>query len=90
MGGTRPLSVSVVVPARNEAGNIEAAVLRTPEMGAWTELIFIEGHSKDNTWAEIQRVKAAYPERRIRIMQQTGRGKGNAVREAYGMPRAIY
>jgi SAM-dependent methyltransferase len=79
------LSVSVVVPARNEAGNIEAAVLRTPEMGAWTELIFIEGHSKDNTWAEIQRVKAAYPGKRIRILQQTGRGKGNAVREAYAI-----
>lgn len=85
IGGAQPLSVSVVVPARNEAGNIEAAVLRTPEMGAWTELIFIEGHSKDNTWAEIQRVKAAYPEKRIRILQQTGRGKGNAVREAYAI-----
>lgn len=81
----QPLSVSVVVPARNEAGNIEAAVLRTPEMGTWTELIFIEGHSKDNTWAEIQRVKATYPEKRIRILQQTGRGKGNAVREAYAI-----
>lgn len=79
----REYSVSVVIPARNEAGNIEAAVLRTPEMGRWTELIFIEGHSKDNTWDEIQRVKAAYPERRISIMRQTGKGKGNAVREAF-------
>lgn len=77
---TTPRSVSVIIPARNEAGNIEAAVLRTPEMGAGTELIFVEGHSRDDTWAEIQRVQRAYPERKIKIMQQTGRGKGDAVR----------
>ena len=72
--------VSVVIPARNEAGNIEAAVLRTPVMGAGTELIFVEGHSKDHTWAEIQRVAAKYPEKPIKLMQQTGKGKGDAVR----------
>ena len=77
------LSVSVVIPARNEAGNIEAAVKRTPAMGASTELIFIEGHSRDNTWEEIQRVALAHPDRRIKTMRQTGRGKGNAVREAF-------
>lgn len=82
---SQPLSVSVVIPARNEAGNIEAAVLRTPQMGAWTELIFIEGHSKDNTWAEIERVRAAHPDRRIVTLRQTGKGKGNAVREAYAV-----
>ncbi|GAB5560381.1 MAG: bifunctional class I SAM-dependent methyltransferase/glycosyltransferase family 2 protein [Synoicihabitans sp.] len=77
------LSVTVVVPARNEAGNIEAAITRTPLMGAWTEFIFIEGGSSDHTWEEIQRVQKAYPEHTIRIMQQTQRGKGNAVREAF-------
>lgn len=81
----KPLSVSVVIPARNEAGNIEAAVLRTPQMGAWTELIFIEGHSNDNTWDEIERVRTAYPDRRIVTLRQTGKGKGNAVREAYAV-----
>jgi SAM-dependent methyltransferase len=78
-----PATVSVIIPARNEAGNIEAAVRRTPEMGAGTELIFVEGHSRDNTWGEIQRVAAAHPERRIRIMQQTGKGKGDAVRAGF-------
>jgi SAM-dependent methyltransferase len=82
---TPPPSVSVVIPARNEAGNIEAAILRTPQMGAWTELIFVEGNSTDNTWAEIQRVKAAYPDRRIKILQQPGRGKGDAVRAGYAV-----
>ncbi|MBA4135779.1 MAG: glycosyl transferase [Opitutus sp.] len=76
-------TVSVVIPARNEAGNIEAAVLRTPELGAGTEIIFVEGNSTDHTWAEIQRVAAAHPERRIKIMQQPGRGKGDAVRTGF-------
>ena len=78
-------SVSVVIPARNESGNIEAAVMRTPDMGAWTELIFVEGHSRDDTWAEIERVKAAYPSRRIKTLRQTGSGKGNAVREGFAI-----
>lgn len=82
---TAPLTVSVVVPARNEAGNIEAAVLRTPDMGAGTELIFVEGHSTDNTWAEIERVAKAYPNRRIKTLRQPGRGKGDAVRAGFAV-----
>jgi SAM-dependent methyltransferase len=78
-------TVSVVIPARNEAGNIEAAVLRTPDMGAGTELIFVEGHSRDETWAEIQRVAARYPERKIKILQQPGKGKGDAVRAGFAV-----
>jgi len=83
--GTGPLTVSVVIPASNEAGNIEAAVLRTPEMGAGTELIFVEGHSKDNTWDEIERVAREHPERRIKILRQSGRGKGDAVRAGFAV-----
>ncbi len=76
-------SVTVVIPARNEAGNIEAAVRRTPRLGRHTEIIFIEGNSTDHTWSEIERVAAAYPDLDIKTMRQTGRGKGNAVREAF-------
>ena len=54
-------------------------------MGAWTEFIFIEGGSSDHTWSEIQRVKSAYPDLRIRTLQQSGKGKGNAVREAFAV-----
>jgi hypothetical protein len=82
--GSRP-SVSVVIPARNEAGNIEAAVRRTPLMGAGTEIIFVEGHSRDNTWDEIQRVARAFPARQIKILQQTGKGKGDAVRAGFAV-----
>jgi len=80
---SRPTStptVSVIIPARNEAGNIEAAVRRLPNMGGGTEIIFVEGHSRDDTWAQIQRIASEHPERLIKIMQQTGRGKGDAVR----------
>ncbi len=85
--GAKPLTVSVVIPARNEAGNIPAAVARTAEMGAGTEIIFVEGHSRDNTWAEIQRVAAENPQRKITILQQTGKGKGDAVRAGFAAAR---
>lgn len=77
-------SVSVIIPARNEAGNIHAAIKRMPKLGSHTEIIFIEGHSKDNTWQEIQRVaQEEAGQWDIVTMQQTGKGKGNAVREAF-------
>jgi SAM-dependent methyltransferase len=82
---TGPLTVSVVIPARNEAGNIEAAVRRTPDMGAGTELIFVEGNSKDNTWEEIERVARENPGRRIKTLKQPGRGKGDAVRAGFAV-----
>lgn len=79
----RDYSCTVVVPARNEAGNIEAAVRRTPEMGSHTEIIFVEGHSQDATWDEIQRVIQLFPERDIKALRQQSKGKGGAVREAF-------
>lgn len=72
--------VSVIVPARNEAGNIEQIFQRVPEMGGGTELVFVEGHSRDNTYAAIERAIARHPERRCQLMRQSGEGKGDAVR----------
>ena len=70
-------SVSVIVPARNEAGNIEAAILRTPAMGPDDELIFIEGNSTDDTWETICQMQQKYQSTRtIRIDRQEGKGKG--------------
>lgn len=83
MGSRGGPKVSVIVPARNEAGNIENAVRRTPELGAGTELIFIEGNSKDDTWERIQQAVAEHPERTLVALRQSGKGKGNAVREAF-------
>jgi glycosyltransferase involved in cell wall biosynthesis len=72
--------VSVVVPARNEAGNIQTLVQRVPDMGAGTELIFVEGHSSDETQAAIKNAIAENPQRDCRLYVQTGTGKGDAVR----------
>jgi len=78
---TGTLSVSVVIPARNEAGNITDAVRRIPQMGARTEIIFVEGQSRDDTWNKIQQVAHDHPG--IKILQQPGRGKGDAVRAGF-------
>ena len=73
-------TVSVIVPARNEAGNIADIFARTPDMGEWTELVFVEGHSRDNTYAVIEAEIAAHPMQRCQLIRQTGTGKGDAVR----------
>lgn len=75
----KPL-VSVIVPARNEAGNIAQIFARTPEMGAGTELVFVEGHSQDDTFSVIEQEIAAHPERKCQLHRQAGVGKGDAVR----------
>jgi len=76
-------SVSIIIPARNESGNIENAVKRIPGFGLHQEIIFIEGHSSDGTYEEMERVQASYPEKDVRLLRQAGKGKGNAVREAF-------
>jgi SAM-dependent methyltransferase len=80
--GPEPV-VSVIVPARNEAGNIENVVQRVPEMGAGTEIVFVEGHSRDDTHAAIEAAIARHPERRMRLLRQSGAGKGDAVRRGF-------
>jgi SAM-dependent methyltransferase len=77
--GPEPV-VSVVVPARNEAGNIRRIFEETPEMGGGTELIFVEGHSRDETWEAIEKEMKRWPHRRVKLFRQTGEGKGDAVR----------
>ena len=73
-------SVSIVIPARNESGNIQAIFARTPQMGSATELIFVEGHSKDDTFGMIQKTIAANSYTPSQLLQQTGIGKADAVR----------
>ena len=79
----KPPRVSVIVPARNEAGNIAEIFSRVPEMGAETELVFVEGHSKDNTFAEIESRISNNPDRKARLFRQAGSGKGDAVRTGF-------
>ena len=73
-------TVSVIIPARNESGNILPALERMPKLGSSTEVIFVEGHSKDNTWDEINRVCENYNGPfSLKKYRQEGKGKADAV-----------
>ena len=79
--------VSVVIAARNESGNIKALFERTPQMGRETELIFVEGHSKDDTYAAIEREIASHPSTPSLLLRQPGIGKADAVRAGFARAR---
>jgi SAM-dependent methyltransferase len=79
--------VSVIVPARNESGNIKAIFERTPKMGREIELVFVEGHSRDDTYAAIEREVAAHRSTPSQLLQQTGIGKADAVRLGFDRAR---
>ncbi|MFC1593833.1 glycosyltransferase [Candidatus Omnitrophota bacterium] len=78
---------TVVIPCRNEKGNIEAAITRTPDMGKHTEFIFVEGHSQDETLQECYRIQKAYPGRDIKVLVQDGKGKRDAVYKGFAHAR---
>lgn len=80
-------SATVLVPCRNERGNIEAAVTRLPRFCDELEIMFVEGGSSDGTWEEIQRVTAAHPDKTITAYKQPGKGKGDAVRKGFAKAR---
>lgn len=82
-----PATVSIIVPARNEAGNIEPLVKRIPPFGSHTEIIFVEGHSKDNTLIKIREVQKKYSSLDIKVFVQSGEGKGDAVRKGFDKAR---
>jgi SAM-dependent methyltransferase len=89
--GVRPrdeaVSVSIVVPARNEAGTIPDLFRRLPRMAADQEVIFVEGHSRDNTYHVLEEAIAAQDQWPCRLMRQPGEGKGDAVREGFAAAR---
>jgi glycosyltransferase involved in cell wall biosynthesis len=75
--------VTVVIPARNEAGNVPNIFERTPKMGKELELIFVEGHSKDNTYDVIREYIESHPQVRAKLFHQEGIGKADAVRKGF-------
>ena len=80
-------AVSVVVPARNEAGNIAEIFRRVPEMGAGTELILVEGNSTDGTYEAIEQALSVHRDRNAKLLRQPGKGKGDAVRAGFSVAR---
>lgn len=81
------VSASVIVPCRNEAGNVAAAVDRTPRFCDDLEFIFVEGHSSDDTFGAVERVIATHPDVDIKLVRQDGTGKGDAVRKGLALAR---
>ena len=76
----RPRSASVIIPCRNERGNIESAITRMPRFCDDIEIIFVEGHSVDRTYEEAERVRDRYAEQwDIKLLRQNGSGKADAV-----------
>ena len=81
-------SVSVIVPVRNEAGTIDRILETIPVMGTATEVVFVEGHSRDGTWERVQRACTEYRgPLTVRALKQTGKGKGDAVRAGFAQAR---
>lgn len=81
--GSQSMSVSVVIPCRNERGNIEPVIRRLPKFCEDMEILFVEGHSSDGTLVEIERVIKVYPQFDIKVLVQDGKGKGDAVRKGF-------
>lgn len=82
-----PKSATVIVPCRNERGNIEPAVQRIPRFCEDLEILFVEGHSRDGTLEEVQRVIRTYPHLDIKVLIQDGKGKADAVRKGFAHAR---
>ena len=81
------LSSTVLIPCRNEKGNVENAIKRIPEFCDDIEIIFVEGGSQDGTLEEINRVIDLYPNKDIKVFEQEGKGKGDAVRKGFSYAR---
>lgn len=80
----RKLSASIMIPCRNESGNIENAIRRMPRFGSSQEILFVEGNSSDGTFEECERVRDAYGDSwDIKVLKQDGKGKGDAVRKGF-------
>lgn len=72
-------SISVVIPCRNEAGNIESAVARIPSMGKHTEIIFCDDKSTDGTADVVREMQKKYPEKDIKLVDGPGICKADNV-----------
>lgn len=80
-------SVSIIVPVKDEEGNIPKIITNIPNFGKWQEIIFIEGHSTDKSWEEINKQISKYKNHKnnsrqikVKAYHQTGKGKADAVK----------
>jgi hypothetical protein len=80
-----PYTVSLIIPTKDECGNIAPCFEKMPQLGKITELVFVDGNSKDGTVAEIERCAKLYGNRfSVQILRQEKLdGKGSAVRQGF-------
>jgi glycosyltransferase involved in cell wall biosynthesis len=79
----KDFSTSILIPCRNEKGNVETDIKRVPPFGTRQEILFVEGSSTDGTKEEVERVIRTYPDKDIKLIAQDGLGKGDAVRKGF-------
>ena len=81
--------ISITIPARNEEGNKELlinALNKFKKISNKLEIIFVEGHSKDNTYLMLKDLKESYSKDfNITLLKQTRKGKKNAVVEGFNI-----
>jgi glycosyltransferase involved in cell wall biosynthesis len=75
------------VPARNESGNIKRIFDEMPDLSGPTELVFVEGHSSDDTYEEIQKQMKIHKDVDACLYKQNGKGKGDAVRLGFSVAK---
>jgi glycosyltransferase involved in cell wall biosynthesis len=80
----------VLVPCRNEKGNILKLHLELSTLKNVDEIIFVEGGSHDKTYEEIESLLKRCPNSRIRLIKQMGHGKFNAVLSGYHASNADF
>lgn len=76
-------SLSIIIAARNESGHIDELISRIPKINDDTEIIFVEGNSTDDTYKSIQRAITTHKDKNIKLINQVGNGKGDAVRTGF-------
>jgi len=76
-------STTILIPCKNERGNIEPAIRRIPNFGKHQEIIFVDGHSTDGTQEEIKQMIRNHLDKDIKLVIQSGNGKGDAVRQGF-------
>jgi hypothetical protein len=77
----QPLSKSILVPAKNEEGNLEELIVRIPKFQTESEIIIISGESTDNTHKKSLEIKEKYKNKNITVIKQSKNGKANAIWE---------
>lgn len=60
--------VSVIIPCKDEKGNVRSAVERMPQLGRETEIIFCDDKSTDGTADEVRLMQAEFPHKNIRLV----------------------